>query len=146
MPYASKICFILPLWMESKALVKSTNSIVTGSIFAHMPSRILRIVNICEVVDLFLQKPFWFFLRMLLTHTHIYIYIYIYLFIIIKTCWQHRLPLLTLTIYPYHQLLLLSLLKRNSILFYQIGQIFVWLIICQLHSVPLLGVYWHHFQ
>ena len=22
-------------------------------------------INICEVVDLFLQKPFWFFLRML---------------------------------------------------------------------------------
>ena len=51
--------------MESKALVKSTNSIVVSRFFARMPSRILRIVNICEVVDLFLQKPFWFFLRML---------------------------------------------------------------------------------
>ena len=28
-------------------------------------SRILRIVNICEVLDLFLRKPFWFFLSML---------------------------------------------------------------------------------
>ena len=51
--------------MESKALVKSTNSIVTCKFFAHTPSRILWIVNICEVVDLFLRKLFWFFLRML---------------------------------------------------------------------------------
>ena len=33
--------------------------------FARTPSRILRMVNICEVVDLFLRKPFWFFLSML---------------------------------------------------------------------------------
>ncbi len=51
--------------MESKAFVKSTNDIVARRFFACMPSRILRIVNICEVVDLFLRKPFWFFLRML---------------------------------------------------------------------------------
>ena len=51
--------------MESKALVKSTNSIVACRFFARMPSRILWIVNICEVVDLFLRKPFWFFLRIL---------------------------------------------------------------------------------
>ena len=51
--------------MESKALVKSTNSIVACRFFARTPSRILWIVNICEVVDLFLRKPFWFFLRML---------------------------------------------------------------------------------
>ena len=50
--------------MESKALVKSTNSIFTRGFFAHTPSRILRIVNICEVMDLFLRNPFWFFLRM----------------------------------------------------------------------------------
>ena len=37
--------------MESKALVKSTNSNVAGRFFARTPSRILRIVNICEVVD-----------------------------------------------------------------------------------------------
>ena len=53
------------LCMESKAFLKSTNSIVACSLFAHTPSRIIRIVNICEVVDLFLRKPFWFFLRML---------------------------------------------------------------------------------
>ena len=35
------------------------------SFFAHTPSRILRIVNIGRVMDLFLWKPFWFFLRML---------------------------------------------------------------------------------
>ena len=65
MPYASRICYIFPLWMESKTLVKSTNSIVSCRCFSRTPSRILRIVNICEVVDVFLWKPFWFFLRML---------------------------------------------------------------------------------
>ena len=39
--------------MESKALVKSTNSNVASRFFARTPSRILRMVNICEVVDLF---------------------------------------------------------------------------------------------
>ena len=65
MPYASRICSIFPLWMESKALVKSTNINVACRFFARTPSRILRMVNICEVVDLFLLKPFWFFLSML---------------------------------------------------------------------------------
>ena len=51
--------------MESKALVKSTNINVACRFFARTPSRILRMVNICEVVDLFLRKPFWFFLSML---------------------------------------------------------------------------------
>ena len=46
--------------MESKALAKSTNNIVAGRCFERTPSRIRRIVNICEVVD-----PFWFFLSML---------------------------------------------------------------------------------
>ena len=45
--------------MESKALVKSTNINVACRFFARTPSRILRMVNICEVVDLFLRKPFW---------------------------------------------------------------------------------------
>ena len=48
--------------MESKTLVKSTNNIVTSRFFARTPSRIRRIVKICDVVDLFLRKPFWFFL------------------------------------------------------------------------------------
>ena len=65
MPYASIICSIFLLWMESKALVKSTNNVVACRFFARTSSRILQIVNIDEVVDLFLQKPFWFFLRML---------------------------------------------------------------------------------
>ena len=64
MPYASRICSIFPLWMESKALVKSTKINVACRFFARTPSRILRMVNICEVVDLFLRKPFWFFLSM----------------------------------------------------------------------------------
>ena len=51
--------------MESKALVKSTNINVACRFFARTPSRILRMVNICEVVDLFLRKPFWFFLSMM---------------------------------------------------------------------------------
>ena len=63
--YASRIYSIFSLCMESKAFVKSTNNIVAFRFFACTPSRILRIVNICEVVDLFLWKPFWFFLRML---------------------------------------------------------------------------------
>ena len=64
-PYASRICSIFPLCMESKALVKSTNSNVACRFFARTPSKILRMVNICEFVDQFLRKPFWFFLRML---------------------------------------------------------------------------------
>ena len=55
----------LPMCMESKALVKSTNSNFVCRFFPRTPSTILRMVNICEVVDLFLRKPFWFFLRML---------------------------------------------------------------------------------
>ena len=50
--------------MESKALVKSTNSNAACRFFARTSARILRMVNICEVDDLFLLKPFWFFLRM----------------------------------------------------------------------------------
>ena len=53
--------------MESKALVKSTNNIVACRFFERTPSRILRIVKICEVVDLFLWKPFWLFRSMLST-------------------------------------------------------------------------------
>ena len=48
--------------METKALVKSTNINVACRFFARTPSRILRMVNIC---DIFLRKPFWFFLSML---------------------------------------------------------------------------------
>ena len=48
--------------MESKALEKSTNDIVAFRFFAHTPSRIQRIVKICDIVDRFLRKPFWFFL------------------------------------------------------------------------------------
>ena len=32
--------------------------------FAHTPSRIQRIVKICNVMDLFFWRPFWFFLSM----------------------------------------------------------------------------------
>ena len=43
--------------MESKALVKSTNSNVACRFFARTPSRILRMVNICEVVEAILVFP-----------------------------------------------------------------------------------------
>ena len=64
-PHAKGICSIFPLWMESKALVNSTNIIVHCKLFARTPSRIQQIDKICEVVDIFFRKPFWFFLRML---------------------------------------------------------------------------------
>ena len=63
-PQASNICSIFPLCMELKALAKSTNNIVAPRFFARTTSRIRRIVKICDVVDLFLRKPFWFFLSM----------------------------------------------------------------------------------
>ena len=46
--------------MKSKAFAKSTNNIVASRFFARTPSRIQQIVKICDVVDLFLRKPFWF--------------------------------------------------------------------------------------
>ena len=58
---ASNICSIFPQCMESKALVNSTNNIVACRFFAHPPSRMRRIVKIC---DLFLRMAFWFFLSM----------------------------------------------------------------------------------
>ena len=61
-PYASSICSITPLRMESKALEKSTNNIVASRFFARTPSRLRQIVKICGVVDRFPRKPFWFFL------------------------------------------------------------------------------------
>ena len=87
---------IFPLWMESKALVKSTNNMVASRFFfACTPSRIRQIVKIGDVMDLFLRKPFWFFLSrlsilgsMLLRRRALYIlaalslslYIYIYIY------------------------------------------------------------------
>ena len=50
--------------MESKFLAKSTNNIVASRFFAHTLSRIRWIVKLCDVVDLFLWKLFWFFLSM----------------------------------------------------------------------------------
>ena len=60
-PYAIIICFIFPLCMESNALEKSTNNIVSSRFFERT-FRIRRIVKICDVVDRFLRKPFWLFL------------------------------------------------------------------------------------
>ena len=60
-PWASSICSIFPLYMESKALEKLKNNIIASRFFARSPSRIRRIVKICNVKDPFLRKPFWFF-------------------------------------------------------------------------------------
>ena len=49
--------------MESNALEKSTNVSVDSRFFARIISMIRRIVRIFDVVDRFLRKPFWFFLR-----------------------------------------------------------------------------------
>ena len=59
--WTRSICSIFPQCMESNAEEKSTNNIVASRIFAST-SRIRRIVKICDVVDRFLRKPFWFFL------------------------------------------------------------------------------------
>ena len=45
------------------ALEEFTNRSVASSSFARTPSKIQQIVRICDVVDRFLRKPFWFFLR-----------------------------------------------------------------------------------
>ena len=47
------LCF-----MESNALEKSMNNSVASRFLGHM-----MIVRICEVMDRFLRKPFWFFVR-----------------------------------------------------------------------------------
>ncbi len=45
-------------------MAKSKSNIVATRVFARTISRIRRIVNICDVVDLFPRKSFWFFLSM----------------------------------------------------------------------------------
>ena len=50
--------------MESKALVKSINSIVAPRFVSRTSLRIQRIVKICDVVDLFDRKLFLFSLTM----------------------------------------------------------------------------------
>ena len=49
--------------MKSNALEKSSNRSVDFRFFTQTPSKIQRIVRICDVVDQFLRKPFWFFSR-----------------------------------------------------------------------------------
>ena len=64
--YARSIYSIFLLCIEWNALEKSTNSFALR-FFAFTPLMIQWIVRICEVVDQFLHKPFWFFLRIFLT-------------------------------------------------------------------------------
>ena len=66
-PYASRIYSIFALCMELNTLEKSTNNNVASRFIAHTTLMIRQIVRICEVVDWFLQKPFWFFIRIFLT-------------------------------------------------------------------------------
>ena len=61
-PWANNICSIFPLCIESKASEKSTNNIVASRFFSPTPSRFRRIVKICDDLDRFLRKPFWFIL------------------------------------------------------------------------------------
>ena len=61
--FASSNCSIFTLYMESNTWEKSTNNKVASRFFAHTSSVIWWIVWICQVMDLFLQKLFWFFLR-----------------------------------------------------------------------------------
>ena len=69
-------------WPSVESLkVYGQNSNVTCMFFACTSSRILRMVNICEVVDLFLQKPFWLYI-------YIYVCMYIYFFSSYNV-WKH---------------------------------------------------------
>ena len=66
--------------MESNVLRKSTGNILAWRFFARTP-RIRQIVKICDVLDRFLQNPFWFFLYM-----YIWLYIYIYIYVRMYVC------------------------------------------------------------
>ena len=61
-PYAYSICSMFPLCMESNASEKSTNN-VASRFFTCTPSIIWLMARICDVVNWFLQKLFWFFQR-----------------------------------------------------------------------------------
>ena len=56
-PFANCICSLFPLCMETNALQKSMKNSV-ASTFSLTPSML---VWICDVVEQFLPKPFWFF-------------------------------------------------------------------------------------
>ena len=62
-PNARSIYSIFSLFMESRAMDKSTKKSLVSRFFARSPSIIRRIIKICDVVDQFLWKPFWFFQR-----------------------------------------------------------------------------------
>ena len=56
---------LLHLTSVNEVIVKSINNMFACRFFERTPSRNRQIVKICEVMDLFLRKPFWFFLSML---------------------------------------------------------------------------------
>ena len=76
MPYASRICSIFPLWMESKALVKSTNINVACRFFARTPSRILRMVNSLFYFFLFLYPCQYSFYLSFFTSVSLFIVLF----------------------------------------------------------------------
>ena len=56
-----------PLRLELNVFEKSMNNSFTSKFLAHFFSMIRLITRICDVVDRFLRKPFWFFLRIFST-------------------------------------------------------------------------------
>ena len=70
-PNGSSICSIFSLCMASNTLEKSMNNSVASRFFAQTLLMIQWTVTICDVVDLFLLKPFWFFLRSFLISSRI---------------------------------------------------------------------------
>ena len=62
-PYARRIYSIFRLCMDLNVLDNSTYNSVASRFFVQTPSMIVRIVRICNVLDRFLRKTFWFFQR-----------------------------------------------------------------------------------
>ena len=69
--YRNSVSSIFPLCMKLNVLKKTTNNSVALRFFAHTPM-IWQILRISEAVKQFLQKPFWFFLRMFLISRQIW--------------------------------------------------------------------------
>ena len=65
--YARNICFTFSLFRELNLWEKSSNKSVTSRCFAGIISMIRRRVRIWAIVDRFLRKHFWFFLRIFWT-------------------------------------------------------------------------------
>ena len=60
-PYSNSICSIFSLSLESNAGEKYMNTCVVSRFLARTPSLIQLTVWMCQVMDQFLRKPFWFY-------------------------------------------------------------------------------------